>query len=221
MDKWEGILNNMDKLGKFIVFEGIDGSGTTTQAELLKNYLLDNGLSAITTTEPSSGPIGNLIREGFKKRVVFVEEDKLFDEQMAYLFAADRHDHIYNEVDGIKTLNSQNITTISTRYFFSSLVYHVNNEEEYHFVKKLNEKFPLPDLTIYINNPIEISMKRIAQRAHRDTYENEKKLISVKENYKRVFQEFNKNLLIIDGNNTIENIHQQIVERVKELYGNL
>ena len=116
-------------MGKFIVFEGIDGSGTTTQAELLKNYLLDNSLGAITTTEPSSGPIGNLIREGFKKRVIFVAEEKLFDEQMAYLFAADRHDHIYNEVDGIKTLNIKGITTISTRYFFSSLVYHVNNEK--------------------------------------------------------------------------------------------
>ena len=218
MDKWEGILNKMDKLGKFIVFEGIDGSGTTTQAELLKNYLLDSNESAITTTEPSSGPIGNLIREGFKKRVLFVEDEKLFDEQMAYLFAADRHDHIYNEVDGIKTLNSQGITTISTRYFFSSLVYHVNNQEEYTFVKKLNEKFPLPDLTIYIDNPVEVSLQRIALRAHRDTYENEEKLLKVKENYKKVFNEFNQNLLIINGGDTIENIHKQILERVKELY---
>ncbi len=205
-------------MGKFIVFEGIDGSGTTTQAELLKNYLLDNNHDAITTTEPSSGPIGNLIREGFKKRVNFVEEEKLFDEQMAYLFAADRHDHIYNEVDGIKTLNTKGITTISTRYFFSSLVYHVNNDEEYNFVKQLNKKFPLPDLTIYIDNPIEVSLKRIALRAHRDTYENEKKLIKVKQNYEKVFLEYNKNLLIIDGADTIENIHQKIITRVKELY---
>lgn len=205
-------------MGKFIVFEGIDGSGTSTQAELLKNFLLDQGISAVTTTEPSSGPIGNMIREGFKKRIHFVDNPKLFDEQMAYLFAADRHDHLYNEVDGIFALNNKKITTISTRYFFSSLVYHVSNEEEYQFVKMLNAKFPLPDLTIYIDNPIEISLQRISLRAHRDTYENKEKLIKVKNNYERVFTEFNQNLLIVDGNDSIENIQKKIADRIKALY---
>lgn len=205
-------------MGKFIVFEGIDGSGTSTQAELLKNFLLDQGISAVTTTEPSSGPIGNMIREGFKKRILFVENEKLFDEQMAYLFAADRHDHLYNEVDGIFALNNKKITTISTRYFFSSLVYHVSNDEEYQFVKTLNAKFPLPDLTIYINNPIELSLQRISLRAHRDTYENKEKLIKVKKNYEKVFSDFNQNLLIVDGNDSIENIHKKIADRVKALY---
>jgi dTMP kinase len=205
-------------MGKFIVFEGIDGSGTSTQAELLKNYLLDQSVSAVLTTEPSNGPIGNMIREGFKKRIIFVEDEKLFDEQMAYLFAADRHDHLYNKIDGVLALNRKSITTICTRYFFSSLVYHVSNDEEYQFVKKLNEKFPLPDLTIYIDNPIEISLQRISLRAHRDTYENKEKLLKVKKNYERVFSEYNQNLLIIDGNDSIENIHKKIADRVKALY---
>ena len=205
-------------MGKFIVFEGIDGSGTTTQAELLKEYLLSIGIHTVTTTEPSSGPIGNLIREGFKKRILFVEDKKLFDVQMAYLFAADRHDHLYNEVDGIFPLNKRGITTVSTRYFFSSLAYHVNSIEEYNFVKKLNEKFPLPDLTIYIDIPIDISLQRIALRAYQDTYENREKLIKVKENYKRVFEEYNENLLIIDGSKSIQEIHSIIKQQVKGLY---
>ena len=205
-------------MGKFIVFEGIDGSGTTTQAELLKEYLLSIGIHTVTTTEPSSGPIGNLIREGFKKRILFVEDKKLFDVQMAYLFAADRHDHLYNEVDGIFSLNKRGITTVSTRYFFSSLAYHVNSIEEYNFVKKLNEKFPLPDLTIYIDIPIDISLQRIALRAYQDTYENREKLIKVKENYKRVFEEYNENLLIIDGSKSIQEIHSIIKQQVKGFY---
>lgn len=204
--------------GKFIVFEGIDGSGTTTQTELLNSFLLDNNISSVTTCEPSSGPIGNMIREGFKKRVSFVNDDKLFDEQMAYLFAADRHDHLYNEVDGIYKLNKKGITTISSRYFFSSLVYHVSNDDEYDFVKKLNEKFPLPDLTIYIDNPVEVSLKRIALRAHRDTYENKEKLEKVKLNYKRVFEEYTENLLIVDGSKSIKEIHDEIKKRVLRLY---
>lgn len=206
-------------LGKFIVFEGIDGSGTSTQSELLKDFLLDNGISAVTTCEPSSGPIGNMIREGFKKRLSFVSDEKLFDEQMAYLFAADRHDHLYNEVDGIYALNNKGITTISTRYFFSSLVYHVSNDEEYSFVKKLNEKFPLPDLTIYIDNPVEISLQRISLRAHRDAYENKEKLEKVKLNYKRVFEEYSENLLAIDGSMSINEIHDEIKKKVVNLYG--
>ena len=205
-------------VGKFIVFEGIDGSGTSTQSELLKDFLLDNGISSVTTCEPSSGPIGNMIREGFKKRLSFVSDEKLFDEQMAYLFAADRHDHLHNEVDGVYSLNNKGITTISTRYFFSSLVYHVSNEEEYEFVKKLNEKFPLPDLTIYINNPIEVSLQRISLRAHRDAYENKEKLEKVKYNYKRVFEEYSENLLVVDGSKTIDEIHNEIRKRVIKLY---
>ncbi len=205
-------------LGKFIVFEGIDGSGTTTQSEMLKDFLLDSGIDAVTTCEPSSGPIGNLIREGFKKRVAFVDEPRLFDEQMAYLFAADRHDHLYNIVDGVFALNKKKITTISTRYFFSSLVYHVNDDQEYDFVKKLNEKFPLPDLTIYIDNPVEVSLKRISLRAHRDTYENREKLEKVKLNYKKVFDDYNKNLLSIDGSKSIDEIHTIIKKEVIKLY---
>lgn len=205
-------------LGKFIVFEGIDGSGTTTQTELLNSFLLDKNISSVTTCEPSSGPIGNMIREGFKKRVSFVKDNKLFDEQMAYLFAADRHDHLYNEVDGIYELNKKGITTISSRYFFSSLVYHVNNDDEYNFVKKLNEKFPLPDLTIYIDNPVDVSLKRISLRAHRDTYENKEKLEKVKLNYKRVFEEYSENLLIVDGSKSIKEIHDEIKKRVLKLY---
>jgi len=105
-----------------------------------------------------------------------------------------------------------------SRYFFSSLAYHVNSIEEYNFVKKLNEKFPLPDLTIYIDIPIDISLQRIALRAHQDTYENREKLIKVKENYKRVFEEYNENLLIIDGSKSIQEIHSIIKKYVKELY---
>lgn len=205
-------------LGKFIVFEGIDGSGTSTQSELLKDFLIKSSINAVTTCEPSNGPIGNLIREGFKKRVSFVSDEKLFDEQMAYLFAADRHDHLYNEIDGVFALMQKGITTISTRYFFSSLVYHVSNDEEYDFVKQLNNKFPLPDLTIYIDNPIEVSLKRISLRAHRDAYENQEKLEKVKLNYQKVFDEYNKNLLVVDGSKTIEEIHNIIKSKVLGLY---
>ncbi|MEO1802676.1 MAG: dTMP kinase, partial [Cyanobacteria bacterium J06629_2] len=77
----------------FIVFEGIDSSGKTTQAELLQSYFTANREQAVISPEPSNGIIGNLIRQALKQRVVFSKDRHLFDQQMAYLFAADRHDH--------------------------------------------------------------------------------------------------------------------------------
>ncbi|RMF27248.1 MAG: dTMP kinase, partial [Cyanobacteria bacterium J083] len=76
----------------FIVLEGIDGSGTTTQAKLLKEYFSYQNQAVIISPEPSNGPIGHLIREALQGRIFFTKNSDKFDEQMAYLFAADRHD---------------------------------------------------------------------------------------------------------------------------------
>ena len=85
----------------FIVLEGIDKAGKTTQAELLKHYLINQGNSAVISSEPTEGVIGKLIRKAMQNQVFVIKEKAKFDEQMAYLFAADRHYHLYNEVDGV------------------------------------------------------------------------------------------------------------------------
>lgn len=203
----------------FIVFEGIDGSGTSTQSELLQKYFLSQNKKAVLSSEPSSGPIGNLIRECFKKRISLVDDKKLFDEQIAYLFVADRHDHLYNNIDGVFTLKQKGITSICTRYFFSSLAYNCSNKEEADFIKQLNSKFPMPDLTIYIDNPIKVSLERIKNRAFKDVYENKNKLIQVKSNYDKIFsQDFTKNVLIVKGDNSPEEVHNTIVKYINENY---
>ncbi|MGR5963616.1 dTMP kinase [Bacillus cereus] len=171
----------------FVVFEGIDGSGTSTQSSLLRDYFVQKNQNVKLTAEPSSGPIGHLIREGLKKRVVFSENTKHFDHQMAYLFAADRHDHLYNDVDGVYKLLNEGNHVISTRYYFSSLAYHCASIEDFKLVKGLNNEFPNPDLVIYIDNPIEVSLQRLQQRTVQDVYENKEKLLKVKENYKKNF----------------------------------
>ena len=199
----------------FIVFEGIDGSGTTTQAELLKRYFIKKSEKAVVTSEPSSGPIGNLIREGMKKRVHFTDDKYRFDEQMAYLFAADRHDHLYNEVDGVYKLLKKGCHVISTRYYFSSLAYHCDMPEEFSFVKKINEKFPNPDIVIYLDNPIHHSLYRMRHRSFADKYENKEKLIRVKENYDKIFSEYKGLFLKIRADKTINIIHRAIIKFIE------
>ncbi|MEH6357456.1 MAG: dTMP kinase [Pseudomonadales bacterium] len=210
--------------GKFIVFEGIDGSGTSTQAELLLQYYRRNKSTCYLTCEPSSGPIGNMIRQGMKGRITFskgenpvLDKGDLFDEQMAYLFAADRHDHLYNSVDGVINQVNSGAVVISTRYFFSSFAYHCSSEEDFTLVKTLNSKFPNPDLVVYMNNPVSESIKRMSVRAFADEYENEKKLKQVSNNYRKVFSEYDGAYLEIDATDDLEKIHQQIVERVESL----
>ncbi|PWD87875.1 dTMP kinase [Ignatzschineria cameli] len=203
--------------GKFIVIEGIDGAGTTTQSEMLFDYFICQNIKSHLTYEPSSGPIGNLIREIFKGRILVTNDELLFDKQLAYLFAADRHDHLYNPIDGIENILSQNINVICTRYFFSSYVYHSRTKKEREFLYNLNKEFRKPDLIIYLDNPIEVSMERMSNRMVKDTYENFRKLKQVKDNYDTVIEEYNGNVTRILADQPVNIIHQKIVNAVLSL----
>lgn len=202
----------------FIVFEGIDSSGKTTQGELLKDYFIAQGQSAIISSEPSNGLIGNLIRQALKQKVVFSRDRHLFDEQMAYLFAADRHDHLYNDIDGVFKLIRDDFHVISTRYYFSSLAYNCDTPEQFQFVSRLNQCFPNPDLTIYIDLPIEISLARLRKRSQPEIYETEAKLTKVRQQYQQIFANYSGTAISIDGTKTQADIHQEIVEFINQKY---
>ncbi|WP_078146184.1 dTMP kinase [Exiguobacterium sp. HVEsp1] len=206
----------MDSL--FIVFEGIDGSGTSTQARLLKDYFINKSMKAIVTSEPSEGPVGNLIRQAMKQRTFFTNDKQHFDQQMAYLFSADRHDHLYNDVDGVFKKMEDGFQVISTRYFFSSYAYHSDTPEDLELVKTLNAKFPNPDIVIYIDNPVDISLKRISQRSVQDIYENEEKLKKVKARYEQIFSEYQGTMLKVSGNLGLAETHKEIVDFLEGKY---
>ena len=200
----------------FIVFEGIDCSGKSTQAQLLKDYFEAKNAQAILSPEPSSGPIGNLIREILKNRVLLTEDRQKFDEQMAYLFAADRHDHLYNDVDGVFKLIAQQIHVISTRYYFSSLAYNAHSQEEFEFVSRLNYRFPNPDLLIYIDISVEAALARLSQnRTSLEVYENQEKLAKVSRNYQVILKNYSGLLCKVDGTASANAIHQNITNFIQ------
>lgn len=198
-------------MSKFIVLEGIDGSGTTTQAELLHNYLTSHQKKAVISPEPTTDKIGRLLRDFLSSKDLFDSPAK-FDQQMAYLFAADRYYHLYNNVNGVYKLIAEQIYVISTRYYFSSLAYNAKNATEFDFVWNLNKYFPPPDLLIYIDIPVELSLKRICDRPNLEVYETESKLKQVKNNFEHIFNNYQQPILKIDGTQSKENIHQQIIE---------
>ena len=200
--------------GAFIVFEGLDGSGTSTQAARLRDHFQRLETPVSLTAEPTGGPIGQHIRSAFSGRLRFSSDPAIFDRQLAYLFAADRYDHLNNDFDGVLGKLATGTTVISTRYFFSSYAYHCTTDEDFESVKTLNSAFPDPDYTIYVDVPVEISLQRLSKRSSLETYENEQKLRKVKENYSRIFSEYKGRLLTVDGTRTEAEIHQAIVDFV-------
>jgi dTMP kinase len=150
-------------LTRFFVFEGLDGSGTTTQLNAVSTALHNTGNSCFTTQEPTRGPIGSLLREYLSGRYQSTEST------LAYLFSADRNEHIYGS-DGIIAHLALGEIVISDRYFFSSMAYQqIKDKTELTFL--LNQ-FPLPEALIYFDIDPEIAYKRIcSSRVDFEIYE--------------------------------------------------
>ncbi len=201
---------------KFIVFEGLDGSGSSTQASLLVNKLNSLEKATVLTEEPSTGPIGALIRQIFQGRVTFGTNKTEFDKMMAFLFAADRVDHLHNSLNGVmQTLETKNV--VSTRYYYSSLAYHANSLDEIEYVYNLNKDFYRPDLIFYLDIKPNKSMDRIKNRHTKDEYENIDKLSIVSKNYNYIFSELEPSSVILDGTLSIEQLQQTIFEKTMEI----
>ena len=158
----------MKKKNLFIAFEGIDGCGKSTQAKRLAKHLEAEGHRVHLTCEPTTGPIGRMIRDIFSGKMPADQHT------IAALFAADRMEHILNPVDGLLKLLAEGYTVISDRYYFSSYAYH-SVHVPMDWVLELNARaahFLRPDLNVYIDISPEISMERIQRgRSSTELYE--------------------------------------------------
>jgi dTMP kinase len=202
--------------GKFIVFEGIDGSGSSTQAKLLYDFLLSKSQKAILTSEPSIGPVGNLIREIHTMRVTVSGDLDTREKLLSYLFAADRHDHLYNSINGIMKQINDGYYVISTRYFLSSFAYHVVSEKDYQTIEFLNKDFPLPDYTFYLDCPVEHSLKRISAGRVPDLNEEESNLKRVTRNYRDAISKYKGAIFMIDALRGQKEISARIINILSE-----
>lgn len=182
---------------------------------MLERAWVEAGRSTMLTCEPSSGPVGNLIRQAFKGRVKFQADSEHFDQQMAYLFAADRFDHLYNDIDGVIPKMRHGTSVISTRYYFSSFAYHCTDDSHWKLIQRLNEDFPAPDLLIYLRNPVIESVRRLKSRTTLDSYEQPEKLTVVAANYERILAEYKGRKLILDATTSPELIHASILKELE------
>lgn len=192
--------------GKFIVFEGLDGSGQSTQSKLLAEFLKKKKYKILLTKEPTgTSEAGKKIRRILDKKTrvqpVFLQE----------LFAKDRKEHLKREV--IPALKKGKIV-ISDRYFFSSFAYGTASGLDLNWLIKMNNKFLLPDLTFILKVRPEICLKRIEKRGDRRTlFEEEEKLKKVWQVYKSLPKRF-KNIRVVEGEKSKKEVFSQIEQVV-------
>jgi dTMP kinase len=188
--------------GKFIVIEGLDGSGQSTQAELLKDFLVEKGHRVILTKEPTKdSEAGKKIRQALDKVV------EVGGQQLQKLFAEDRKKHLENLI--IPALKEGKIV-ISDRYFFSSFAYGASSGLDLEQLIKINNEFPLPDLTFILKVDPGVCLERIEKRGNKKTlFEAKEKLTKVWQVYEILPKRFN-NVYIIDGERPIEMVFQDI-----------
>ena len=207
---------DMSNRGKFIVFEGTDGSGKSTQIKLLAKYLEEKGISCYVTREPTDSPFGALLRSCLNGRV---ETDEY---TIAAMFAADRLDHIYNQVNGMLKKLEEGTTVLCDRYYMSSFAY--NGEfVDTEWVISLNEaarRALHPDVTIFIDTPIEEAMRRVNRRSETDRYETLEKQFKIREKYFELFTRFKEeNVHIVPSESDRDGTQAHIRRIINEEFG--
>lgn len=206
-------------MSKFIVFEGIDGAGKTTQIKLLSARLKKRGIECYITAEPTDMPSGKLIREALSGRV------KTTTAEMADMFAHDRVIHNKDEEKGIDAHLNDGITVISDRYYYSSLAYQ-GSELGFETVAALNLDNPdirTPDICLFLDLSPEKSLERIGKRADTPTeiYENYDYLEKTRRMFFDVFERLRargEHIEIIDASGSAEEISDKIIECVLPLF---
>lgn len=208
--------------GLFIVLEGIDGSGTTTQSECLKVRLEKIGISVYTTCEPSKGPVGRLLRRILSGDLAICDISEFRAPSwntLALMFAADRLYHLESEV--CPKLN-KGITVICDRYYHSSLAYQsVTSDrpiEAGEWIRQINIQAKRPDLTIVLDVSPEAANQRRSVRMGREIFEQEILQTKLSKIYKNIETHFiDEDIVHIDGNASYDVVSEEVTKHALAL----
>ena len=184
----------------YIVFEGIDGAGKSTQIQLLEEWLEANGFVVETLVEPTDSEVGKLIRRILQRPDA---NDEDVQRVLALLFAADR-------MFIMDKLNDDSKIIISDRSFISSLAY----QEPIEWVEEINKYAKRPDLLILLDLDVK---KSVARTSGKDTFENEEFLTGVRDNYLDLVKNYEHQ--IIDANNGVNKVSSDIKKAVAPYLG--
>jgi dTMP kinase len=198
--------------GRFLVLEGLDGAGTTTQARLLAEGLRLSGRAVHLTAEPSRGPVGALVRQVLARRVAGPGGEAFDPEALALLFAADRLDHYRAEV---APRLAEGRDVISDRYTLSSLAYQSLTTGDAGWVEAVNSRAPAPDLTIFLRvRPAVAWGRRFAESGSRELYEVPAFQRRVARSYQRCLSALRRGgqrVEVVDGERGVGEVAAQVL----------
>jgi dTMP kinase len=200
--------------GRFIVLEGVDGAGTTTQCALLASRLRKDGVQVRTTREPSDGPVGAIIRQILTGRVVGAGGRAPGWATMALLFAADRVDHVDAEIEPFLATGG---VIISDRYDASSLGYQSvssgrGGEGAVEWIRTLNKQARRPDLTIVLDvTPETAATRRTARGDAAQLYDQNELQRALCAFYKDLQRHMpHDRVVIVDGSGAADAVASQV-----------
>lgn len=210
-----------DGRGRFVVFEGLDGAGTSTQVRLLADrFRRERPATGVhVSAEPTSGPVGSLIRQVLKGRTTAVTalgQPRPFDPRaLALLFAADRLDHVACE---ITPLVDAGWLVVSDRYVWSSLAYQ-SLEAPLAWVAEVNRFAPPPDLLVVLDVPAQVGLSRVdASRPGREIFERPDTLERVAVAYREALAAWPAaRTLSLDGSRPVADLADDIFKAVASL----
>lgn len=199
----------------FIAVEGIDGSGKGTQSRLLNRWVKEKGHETFLTREPTTGAIGQLLREVLKK-------GELDSRAEALLFAADRTEHVKE----ISQKLAEGRVVISERYFYSSIAYQGASGVSLKWLMELNRFAPIPELVLYLDVSPEVGLERISSKKslrssirEKEYFERQDFLGKVREIYLDLVNE--NDFAVIDASSTIDDVQTSIRRVVSRSLGKL
>ena len=195
--------------GKFIVIEGIDGAGTTTQAKLLSEWIASIGRKCLLTSEPSQGPVGVLLRQILSSSVRTPDNDVI-----ALLFAADRIDHLDNEVLPALKAGSD---VVSDRYYHSSFTYQ-SLQGDLEWIRELNSRARAPDVTYILDLPADLAtQRRRRERSSEELYEKDSMQRKLEEAYRRLPAWMQDGIIVmVNGSQEIDTVHRAITTDIQK-----
>ncbi len=200
--------------GKFIVFEGIDGAGKSTQIALLAAHLRAKGREVVTTAEPTDSDTGRMLRAALSG------DPPRTGAQMAALFVLDRIGHSRE----IEALLSNGTDVICDRYYYSSLAYQ-GSICDYEWVRHMNCDCPdiiHPDLCVFLDLSPVAALARIQRRGEAtEIYEKEDTLTRVRKTFLRVFETLPDRVAIVDASGAADEVSDAVVTAVSQIYNNI
>ena len=208
-----GSITGAPAKGIFIAFEGGEGTGKSTQSKMLKKWLEQEGESVVLSREPGGTDLG----QGLRKILLGRETGVISPRAEALLYAADRAHHVFSV---IRPALDRGDVVVTDRYFDSSIAYQgagrVLEPNEVARISRWATESLFPTLTIIIDLPAEIGLGRLKSR---DRLEAEPLAFHerVRNEFLQIASMDPERYLIVDGKQSIEEIHEQIISRVGEI----